>query len=77
MDGSSYAKIPLTLTCHGSYGQVRRFIQELARLQRAFKVSDLRLRSFRSSQSVSRKEEQILDVTISLVVYVVPKGGDR
>ena len=75
--GSFYSKVPITITGQGSYGQVRRFIQGLSRLERAFKISDLHLRTTGFSDSVGINEEQILDVTLSLIVYVVPKGCEN
>lgn len=74
--GSYYSRIPMTITFQGSYGQVERFIQGLAKLERAFSVSDLRLESPGGSEHEDTGKEHTLDAVLSLVVYVVPKGGD-
>jgi Tfp pilus assembly protein PilO len=75
--GSFYSKIPISVALRGSYGQIRRFIQGLAKLERAFNISDLRLGSPGSSESMDLTEDPVLDAAFSLVVYVVPKGGDN
>jgi Tfp pilus assembly protein PilO len=75
--GSSYSRVPMTITCRGFYGQIRRFVQGLSKLERAFNISDFHLRTTGFLDSVGINEEQILDVTLSLIVYVVPKGGEN
>ncbi|HXL03753.1 MAG: type 4a pilus biogenesis protein PilO [Firmicutes bacterium] len=75
--GSFYSKVPITVALRGSYGQIRRFIQGLGKLGRAFSISDLGLESPGSSESEVFVEEPVLDASLSLVVYVVPKGGDN
>lgn len=74
--GSYYSRIPMTITFQGSYRQVERFIHGLAKLERAFSVSDLRLESPDFTEREDTGKEHVLDAALSLVVYVVPKGGD-
>jgi Tfp pilus assembly protein PilO len=75
--GSFYSKVPVTVALRGSYGQIRRFIQGFVKLGRAFNISDLSLESPGSSEREDSAEEHVLDATLSLIVYVVPKGGDN
>jgi Tfp pilus assembly protein PilO len=74
--GSYCSRIPMTITFQGSYRQVERFIQGLAKLERAVSVSDLRLESPGFTEHEDIGNEHVLDAALSLVVYVVPKGGD-
>ena len=74
--GPYYSRIPMTITFQGSYLQVERFIQRLAKLERAFSLTDLRLESPGFSEIEDISEGHVLNTTLSLVVYVVPKGGD-
>lgn len=74
--GSFYPGVPITVAFQGSYGQAKRFVQGLSRLGRAFKMNDLRLQESGSPELLDPGEEQVIDVTLSLVLYVVPKGGD-
>ncbi len=74
--GSYYSKIPMTITFQGSYRQVERFVQGLSKLERALGLTDLRLESPGFSETEDISEEHILTATLSMVVYVVPKGGD-
>ena len=74
--GSYYSKIPMTITFQGSYRQVERFVQGLSKLERALGLTDLRLESPGFSETEDISEEHILTATLSMVVYVVLKGGD-
>jgi len=74
--GFFYSKIPITVSFQGSYRQVRHFVQGLTRLGRAFRISDLRLESSGSPEPAGPGEEHILNAAFSMVVYIVPKGGD-
>ena len=70
---SPYAEVPFTIEVQGSYQQVKTFLDKLLSLGRAMSVRGVRLAAPRGTSDAGGA--QTLDAALSMVLYVVPKGG--